>query len=403
MLASLITLMPTQLGKHFWPPFAYENGIRIDYLSPTFYLTDFIIIALVGLWLIRKKQAAGKIFRQSKGIRISGLLIIFILFNLKMSSRPALSLYAWTKLGLLTALFWYVKTESTSVIKYLYRFLPIAMTYSSLLAIAQVVKQGSLAGPMYWLGERWFSIATPGIAKTQALGRLLLRPYATFPHPNALAGFLVVALIFIFEAIGSKPKKNLTANCIVLGLSILVIAISFSQSAWLVLIMGIIVKLVRKYRKRAIPWVLSFTLIALWLFWLIPIEKESIAQRAIISTAALTMIKDYPITGIGLGNFIPNLDRLVRGNQVFSSPFLFYQPVHNIFLLAGAETGLLGLCALVWLFGKAIREASSKGMGNIVLVLSAILLLGLVDHYWITLQQTRLFLTILLAISLNKA
>lgn len=402
MLASLITLLPAQIGKHFWPTFAYLNGIRIDYLSPTLYLTDLIAASLVVIWLIRKRQEDIRKFLQPNKTIVVGFFLLWIILNTQASSRPILSLYAWLKLGLLAALFCYVKSEVTAVIRYLRRFLPIALTYSSLLAIAQVVKQGSLSGPWYFLGERWFTIATPGIAKAQALSRLLLRPYATFPHPNVLAGFLVVSLIFVFAAKKGGKKDSPTGKWIVLGLSSLAIALSFSQSAWLIAILAIIVQLVRKYRKQAIPWALVSATLGLWLFWAVPMEKESIAQRNIISQAALTIMKDHPTTGVGLGNFIPNLDRLVRGDQVFSSPFLFLQPVHNIFLLAGAETGLLGLCVLAWLFGKAIRAAKRKGMVSAAFALSAILLLGLVDHYWITLQQTRLLLTILLAISISE-
>ena len=40
-------LLPTQLGKHFFLPFSYILGVRVDYLAPTVYLTDIIILLLV--------------------------------------------------------------------------------------------------------------------------------------------------------------------------------------------------------------------------------------------------------------------------------------------------------------------------------------------------------------------
>ncbi|MCX6730896.1 MAG: hypothetical protein NTZ55_03540 [Candidatus Roizmanbacteria bacterium] len=37
----------SQLGKHFFFPFSYLSGIRIDYLAPTIYFTDILSIPLI--------------------------------------------------------------------------------------------------------------------------------------------------------------------------------------------------------------------------------------------------------------------------------------------------------------------------------------------------------------------
>ena len=42
-----VFLLPTQLGKHFFPPYSYLNGVRVDYLSPTIYLTDILVFLLL--------------------------------------------------------------------------------------------------------------------------------------------------------------------------------------------------------------------------------------------------------------------------------------------------------------------------------------------------------------------
>src|ERR1035437_7520739 len=61
----LILFLPTQLGKHFWPNFSFVYGLRLDYLSPTIYLTDILILVIFIFslkrflaWLknIQKKQ-----------------------------------------------------------------------------------------------------------------------------------------------------------------------------------------------------------------------------------------------------------------------------------------------------------------------------------------------------------
>src|SRR4030042_4014068 len=56
----LVFLLPIQLGRHFWPTWSYTFGLKIDYFSPTAYLTDFLVLAVLGLWGIDKLKATRK-------------------------------------------------------------------------------------------------------------------------------------------------------------------------------------------------------------------------------------------------------------------------------------------------------------------------------------------------------
>ena len=47
LLFLFLLLIPTQLGRHFWPEWSYVLGIRVDYLSPVLYLVDIIWILLL--------------------------------------------------------------------------------------------------------------------------------------------------------------------------------------------------------------------------------------------------------------------------------------------------------------------------------------------------------------------
>jgi len=48
----LIFFLPTQLGTFFFIPESYISGIRIDYLAPTVYFTDLIIVSAIIIFLI---------------------------------------------------------------------------------------------------------------------------------------------------------------------------------------------------------------------------------------------------------------------------------------------------------------------------------------------------------------
>ena len=61
------------------------------------------------------------------------------------------------------------------------------------------------------------------------------------------------------------------------------------------------------------------------------------------------------------------------------------QPVHNIFLLGLAETGLLGFLGLIILITIPIRKI--WGNKKFMIIWGTILFLGLFDHYFLTLPQ----------------
>ncbi|MEA3355691.1 MAG: hypothetical protein U9Q63_04395, partial [Patescibacteria group bacterium] len=44
----IIFLIPCNLSKHFILPSSYVNGILVDYLIPSIYFTDILIIILLG-------------------------------------------------------------------------------------------------------------------------------------------------------------------------------------------------------------------------------------------------------------------------------------------------------------------------------------------------------------------
>ena len=137
----LVLLIPTQLGMHFWPEFSNVLGFKIDYLSPTIYLTDLILILFTFLsW---KKQTLNPLF----------LSLVFI--NTLFSTQPLLSIFFWSKISLylllLTSL---LKTPKLKSI--VYPPLLVSTVIVILIQLTQLFLQRSIGGPLYLLGERTF-------------------------------------------------------------------------------------------------------------------------------------------------------------------------------------------------------------------------------------------------------
>ncbi len=249
---------------------------------------------------------------------VTGLLI---LLNIYFSLSPFVSIYKWLKVAEFGFLAWYVYKNKPNL-----KFLLIPIIYSCVLALWQFINQGSVGGLWYWLGERTFNSTTLGIAPG--------RPYATFSHPNVLAGFLIVSILLIFKHI--PHIYRILTVVIITGVFFLTLSKGDVQNGW--------------------------------------------NLRMQLNTIAINQWVKAPILGTGLGT-----SSLYPRN--IANYALLHQPIHNIFLLVLSETGLFGLIAFLFVLKKRFTW-----------LLIPIIFLGLFDHYWLTQQQTQLLLAISLGL-----
>ena len=403
LFSLLILLLPSQLGKHFWFDFSLVRGVRIDYLSPTLYVTDILTIGvLMSWWWHRKKikDQRSKIKTKAQSAKLL-FVIIFIAINIFFSSNPFLTIYKWLKFFEFTLLAFYVYKNSKLLGYWLFS---ITLLYSSFLALSQFFFQHSIGGLWWFLGERTFTSTTPGIAQIIIGGKLFLRPYATFSHPNQLAGYILIVLTLLTSA-----RRGLAESMLIV-LGCLVLILTFSKA---VLLTGFLIILLHSFFKRKKKnIVLSpgfifvstvfIGLLGIWAVDILPFQSESFTLRALLTSASLGMTLSSPVWGVGLGNFIPQV-------SAFISPLTnvaILQPVHNIYLLIAAETGLAGLGFFLWFLLKIFNNSNLKPQtSNLTvyhLALVAILIIGLFDHYFVTLQQTQLLTAIVVGMALRK-
>jgi len=394
----LVFLLPVQFGRHFWPEWSYVMGLRIDYLSPTIYLTDILMVAILGLWGLEKWRMENGEWRITvKNLRkliFPVSIFVFLLVNSFLAQNQGAALYKFAKIIEFSLLGLYVAKNNYTLYAICHT-LPLAIIYSSLIAVTQFLKQASLGGVFWWLGERTFNAGTPGIAKAIVNGQLIMRPYATFPHPNVLAGFVLVSLMLIgVRRQVSGVRRFLYWLAIVLG--IVAILISFSRSAWVV---GLLIGLWLVRKKPLLFTVYCLLSTVGVIAWLAPYfsTDEAFFQRLQLIKTAWLMIQTTPLVGVGLNNFIVRLPDFWQ-----MTGFTYWlQPVHNIFLLIMAETGLVGLLIFLWFLFLTYKKLSIIHY-PLSIALSAILALGLFDHYWLTLQQSQLLFAIILGLAWAK-
>ena len=361
----LVLLLPVQLGLHFWPAWATVFGIRIDYLAPKIYLTDVIVILLLAAWR----------FKHLHITRYTLLFLAFAVVNILGAARWQVALVWWLKYLEIGLLAYYVSQNWREIKKWVSKPLAIAISYTTLLAVWQLFVQKTIGGPFWFFGERTFAANTPGIALVDLFGYQIMRPYAAFGHPNQMAGF----------ALAAAP---------VLGLPLVIL--SFSRSA--ILAAGII-GVIFLFRRKLAGSLKYLPLLTIIFSLLLPILAtrilamtdnlaQSVDQRLVLASKAGELFGRSPLVGVGLGNFIPaSLNR---------------QPVHNIFLLVATETGVVGLFLLSYFLIMSFRNSLKIRNWKLVISILAILLIGLADHYWLTLQQTQLLFGIVIGASLSK-
>jgi hypothetical protein len=380
----LVLLLPAQLGRHFWPNWSYVLGLRIDYLSPTIYLTDILVFLVLFFWLLESLpvnllRVTCYEFRKRWWILA---FFIFLLVNTLLAQNSGAALYKFFRILEFSLLGFYVAKNKIKI-SLIHFPLTIAVVYSSLIAISQFIKQSSLNGIFWFLGERTFSAATPGIAKAVVAGRLLLRPYATFSHPNALAGFILVSLIltvpFIF-----KKSKIMAVGYLLLVVSTLVL--TFSRAAWLVGLLIIGLTFLGRKKILLVTYCLLLVIGFIIFSFRFP-SDEAIVQRLWLTNISRRLFNQHPLSGVGLNNFISQLPHFWTN----PNPIYLLQPVHNIYLLILAETGITGFLIFLFLIFKAWKSPFK-------IALLAILLTGLFDHYWLTLQQNQLLFAIVLGL-----
>lgn len=420
----------------------------IEYANFFIYLSDLLIITTLFLWFVKRKRALSSInFKDSspdsppnlkqqspaperkiastygKILIILGLFLFWSFLTLIWAENKPIGLFQLVKLAEFILLFLFIQANITTPARFFYTqiCLFLAGFFQSVMAIFQYLGQKSLG--LSLLGESILGQNTAGVAKITVNGEKIVRVYGTLPHPNILGGFLILSILagfylifkgFPFSKTPSAGKKwVLGIISIGLGIQIIGFILTFSRTAWAaiaitgLIFLGFYLKNHNKKPKFGLNkpkiayfgFILLIFIITISLLWpqistRFYLEKgdQALSLRGFYLKNSWEMIKQNPILGQGIGNFIfklpPNLE------------FWQYQPVHNIYLLIFAELGIIGLVLFLFLLFLLIKRvclslkipnSSEKAQKWLILaVFAGFLFIGLLDHYFWTIQAGQL-------------
>ena len=294
----------------------------------------------------------------------------------------------------MSGLFLYVLNESKKR-NIFYPVVSILIFTSAIVSIAGIYQYYFIREPIHFL-----------ITATRS------RAHGFYDQPNTLGGFLsgIIPLLFglYFVSVsnsngivsqGRGLKSLLQRKGVILTFLFIIttgIMTTYSRASWIGVVSGLIlmVFILRnkiELKRLVIPFgILCFTVAIFILdisYSYVETEDSSInsllvdrgfsnSQRSLLIVTAFSMLRDYPIGGVGVGNFQTRLlqyapTELIESMQVdyndstktwfinHNKP-LNTELVHNMFLQVIVETGIIGLAALLWVFYVYFKAAYNR-------------------------------------------
>ena len=451
---------PFNIRKVFLTPYSYLRGEFNEYMTLSLNWSDILILSLIIIYIIkylfsqyiqpREKLLYKYNINDVLSIikppfqNVSRLIRTFSFPTRSETSFLFLFLFLlWLAISLIWAPFQLVAFYRLFIILFIVIFVAIIGNLAKKGDIkAEIIYIGIFAGGIFQsltgisqfflnrslglkiLGESILGPSLPGVAKIIVSSVKHIRAYGTFPHPNILAGFLVLQIVLLasllakrlmMNAIASKkvPHETILARIpnwlffVALIINTGCFFLTFSRSAFLslVLIGSALLLINLAYAGRKIWLIMAILIFALvfhgffyasWHQGNFLLSNQSLEERNQYLNVSRETIANHPMLGVGLGQFV--------FQEIVSQPLWSgwqYQPVHNIYLLIGSELGMVGLVLfLLFVLTFLINYCKINYLFNILtinqycIIILTFLFISFFDHYFWDIKQGMVIFTI---------
>lgn len=186
---------------------------------------------------------------------------------------------------------------------------------------------------------------------------------ATFKNRNDFGAYLVPnSLLVAALLLNHQLRKQLRLNLLLfLLLLVICLILTFSRGAWLGFFAGLLLLIVFLRKKKVILAMLPIILIFILMSPLRQRINLSDAFRFTIWDTAVSMIKENPFLGKGLGTFMDYFSKYPTGINPHYA--------HNCFLQIWAEAGIFSLISFLLFVGFLLYTSVKKVQKNKDLVL----------------------------------
>lgn len=171
---------------------------------------------------------------------------------------------------------------------------------------------------------------------------------------------MIIALISFDYCLKAKRVRNQRIYAAVFLLTAAALLFTMTRAAWIGFLAALALYIFCYQRKKLIWLVVAVVLI----IFLVPgisgrvqtisdLQMQSNAERLKIWTSTSQMVKDYPLTGIGLGNFP---ERYQQEYILDSAQERNLRHAHSSYLNFLAETGIIGFLCFLFLLCLMLKE-----------------------------------------------
>jgi O-antigen ligase len=368
----------------FGEPQDFGPNQHFEYIR--FFLPLSAITSLFTIFYFRKALIA--LLRNKMFLGVLTLGVLLLVINALNAFRSDLAFF-WLGFCLLTflatAVVYKVGTINKQIPLAILNSIIVFGLFEAVLGLLQAALGHSLG--LTLLGEPIANDLTKGVAKLAIGEAVLLRPFGTFPHSNVLGGMLIAALAAYLVKARLFPRERISfLGYIVPGILLISTLLTYSRSSWLaalILIIGFLSY--ERIRQALFPSIAVMVLAVVIGFpgvsgrFRLGEQTQQIVIRENLSSLATGMIRASPWWGVGSHNFVAKLDT-GPGLETYEK-----QPVHNSFLLASTELGLVTLVAAIVAAGFFVRGLLRKRNVSAAIVAISLLPILLLDHYLLTL------------------
>lgn len=410
VLAALFSI-PFSIKKFLFAFFSYPS----EFSSAFFYLTD----ALVSLSFAGFIAFQGKKKLEKAEIALFGAFLFFSAYSLTASGSAPFGVYSLARLAF-AMLF-------GTIIAFAVREKAVSLKYACIALSASAMVQASIGVLQFFFGRALGLRLLGETSFWEEMGHFTvggveyLRGYGTMSHANILAAFLGIGILAFLGWWLSVYRNAGIVRKFIFGsgfsLLFLGITVTFSRSGWISLAAAlsfvfIILFMAGKkpaYRNTdaredffsaVTPVVLAAAIVFISMQWVIAprahlsATEPSVSLRALYNDIGITMFMEKPL-GIGIGNQLPH----ALTNGIFSSFGIVrqadFQPIHNLYLIVAVELGAQGIVMFTTLLGCAavtallVLRRSPEHVAPAAM-LFFMLVFGLFDHFFWTLEAGRL-------------
>lgn len=416
-----IFLLPWQ-ARFIIAPFSVDLP---RYGDLSVYVTDWLFLVLVLLWFFYLRAERNKPHPEWRRLRpvILTVLALFAYATISLLwtpnafvGREFLFRLAQAVLLAMMVAGGAVKTKQVLVA------VSLSGALQGLFAVMQFFSQSVFASTI--LGMSAQAPQDLGVSVIEYVDERWLRAYGTLPHPNMLGAFCGVAMLcaaFLFwRGYRQNQGRLVLYGWVTFLCSYFGFLFAFSRSAWLATAVATIgfgiaeLVVLDKASRRvflivfsklvgvALLLLLFFTALFGPLWWSRSsgdgqLAQQSVNERAMLQQQAVTLAKQHPWVGSGIGSYVPSLMK-----QYPDRPMYFYQPVHRVVSILRVELGYVGLLLVATVFIALAYVLTKQRFYFGLALLGFFLVASFFDHFWYSLPFGMGFVAVLCSLSLSR-